>query len=414
MKKFTYKIYTLGCKVNQYDSRSLQIKLEAAGFRPVKEKADIALVNTCAITKTAVYKDKRMVNKARNENPKAKIVVLGCWTKLENKNKIPKPNDIDLFWGVGDYDSLIKEIFASQNVGTDQGIPKIHQPILKNTNKSRYFIKIQDGCEQYCSYCIVPYARGSLKSRPEEEVLEEIKEAIRNDYKEIVLSGIHLGMYGKDLSGRINLLSLIKKIIVLPGLGRIRLSSIEINEVSDRLIELIAKSKKICNHLHIPLQSGNDKIIKLMNRPYTKSFFKDRVKNIRKRIPLVAISTDVIVGFPGENDRDFNETYQFVKDIKFSRVHVFPYSSHEKTASSKYKNKVPESIKKARASKLRNLGDKLQKEYKNLFNNKILSIIVEDVKDKEFTGMSEYYFTINNKKYKKINKGDLVSVNFRN
>lgn len=414
MKNFNYKIYTLGCKVNQYDSRSLQNKLSEAGFSLVKAGSQIALVNTCAVTQTAIRKDKRMINKARKENPKAKIIALGCWTKLENEKKAPKPKGIDLVWGVGDYDKLIIEILALLNKGTKQSKLISHHQILKKDNRSRYFIKIQDGCEQYCSYCVVPYARGGLRSRGEEEVLEEIKEAIRNDYKEIVLSGIHLGLYGKDLPGRVNLLSLIKKIIVLPGLGRIRLSSIEINEVSDLLIELIAKSKKICNHLHIPLQSGNDKIINLMNRPYTKSFFKDRVKSIRKRIPLVAISTDVIVGFPGENGRDFNETYQFVKDIKFSRVHVFPYSSHKKTASSKYKSKVSESIKKARASKLRNLGDKLQKEYKNLFNNKILSIIVEDVKDKEFTGMSEYYFTINNKKYKKINKGDLVSVNFKN
>jgi len=268
MESISFKIYTLGCKVNQYDSRSLQNKLEASGFRVVEKNADIALINTCAVTQTAIHKDMRMINKARKENPKAKIVALGCWTKLENKNTVPNPVNIDLIWGVGDYDKLIKKISALLNKETYQDKVITQQPLLKKDNKSRYFIKIQDGCEQYCSYCIIPYVRGNLKSRAEEEVLKEIKEAIQNGYKEIVLSGIHLGLYGKDLPGSLNLSSLIKKIIILPGLGRIRLSSIEISEVTDELIELIAKNKNICDHLHVPLQSASGKTLKLMNRPY--------------------------------------------------------------------------------------------------------------------------------------------------
>jgi len=410
MESISFKIYTLGCKVNQYDSRSLQNKLEASGFRVVEKNADIALINTCAVTQTAIHKDMRMINKARKENPKAKIVALGCWTKLENKNTVPNPVNIDLIWGVGDYDKLIKKISALLNKETYQDKVITQQPLLKKDNKSRYFIKIQDGCEQYCSYCIIPYVRGNLKSRAEEEVLKEIKEAIQNGYKEIVLSGIHLGLYGKDLPGSLNLSSLIKKIIILPGLGRIRLSSIEISEVTDELIELIAKNKNICDHLHVPLQSASGKTLKLMNRPYTINFFRQRINSTRKRIPLIALTTDVIVGFPGETEKDFNETFRFIKKLKFSRVHVFPYSAHKMAASYNFKNKVRDSVIKARAKSLRLLAYKLEKEYNNLFSNKKLDVIVEDIKDKKFTGITEYYFTLEKKKFKNINKGDLVSI----
>ena len=259
MKKLTYKIYTLGCKVNQYDSARLNSQIQSASLELVKNNADFALINTCAVTKTAISKDKRIINKARKENPNAIIILFGCWPKVY---KIEAENlNVDYIFKTNESNKIIKILSKESWDKKD---------LLSEDDRARYFIKIQDGCEQFCTYCIIPYTRGKLKSRGEKEILKEINQAIKNGYQEIVLSGIHLGLYGKNKNT--NLIKQIKKIIKLEGLGRIRLSSIEINEVSDGLIKLM-KTGKVCKHLHIPLQSASYKILKLMNRPYTKKHF---------------------------------------------------------------------------------------------------------------------------------------------
>lgn len=373
----TYKIYTLGCKVNQYDSGKLAGGLESAGFKIAPKNADLAIINSCAVTQTAMNKSARIVKVAKKENPKAKIILVGCWTRVAR----PVVDGVDLVLKSSDVNELIKKI--AKKTPLDNGLSAV--------NRSRYFMKIQDGCEQYCSYCIIPYARGKIKSRSEREVIREIKLAAAAGFEEIVLSGIHLGLYGKGTKN--NLASLLKKLVKIKNLGRIRLSSIEITEVNDEIIKLI-KSGKVCRHLHIPLQSGCDKILKLMNRPYDTKYFSDRIKQIRKQVPDIAVSTDVIVGFPGETEKDFQITKKFIEKIKFSRLHVFPFSAHEKTPAAKFFGQVVEKERLRRAKELRQLGFKLEKEYRKKFKGKNLEVVVERIGSEKILGKTEYYFDV--------------------
>jgi len=401
-----FKIYTLGCKVNQYDSRTLAGKLGAAGFSLVKNNADLAIINTCAVTKTAIQKGKRMINRARKENPEAKIAVMGCWPKVYEAYEYKKDGLI-----IVKEDREMDAVIAKLKVKSSP--PKADPPLAEKikiacqnsklfsgvggsfafNDKSRYFIKVQDGCEQFCSYCVIPYARGKMKSREIGEIFKEISEAAENGFQEIVLCGIHLGLYGVGLN--VNLVKLLKEIIMIPGLGRVRLSSIEITEVNDRLINLMAAEEKMCEHLHIPLQSGSDKILKLMNRPYDRGFFRERVKKIRKAAPDLALTTDVIVGFPGETESDFMDTYDFIKEIKFSRLHVFPFSAHEKTPAAMMPGVVGDEVKRERVKKLKTLGDRLSSEYEKKFIGQSLDVVVGGKKaGDKFIGKSEYYFDV--------------------
>ncbi len=427
MKYNTYKIYTLGCKVNQYDSVDLRKKLECIGFGFVTKNADWAIINTCAVTKNAIRKDRQMISKARNENPEAKIVLFGCFPKAY-KDEV-RELGVDYIFGVREGEKIVKLLSSLVILERPKGVIESRDPIghfipsRMTMSRSRYFLKIQDGCEQFCTYCIIPYTRGKLTSREERDVLREVEEVIKSGVKEIVLTGIHLGLYGQDnskltsvilnkaecneesqqglqnvinrnpsLSLRMTSLNkLIKKILKNKDLKRLRLSSIEISEVSDELVKSIKNNSRICNHLHIPLQSGSEKILKSMNRPYDKKYFQKRIEEIKKQIPDIAISTDVIVGFPGEGDNEFKETYDFIKTNKFSKLHVFPYSVHEKTPAFKFPEKVKENVKISRAKKIRELGNKLEKEYQKKFTNKNIEVLIENIKNGIARGKSEYY-----------------------
>ena len=434
MKQNKFKIYTLGCKVNQYDSNDLCGKLISVGFAVANKNANIAIINTCCVTKTAIHKCKRMINKARKKNPKAKIVVMGCWP-VAYRDEVEKL-DVNLIWGVGELGKLVQQIPNPKFQITNHrfnGIPPSKLIIKRRDkfqitnfklqkNRSRYFIKIQDGCEQFCSYCIIPYTRGKLRSRPIIEVINEVKQAIEAGYREVVLCGIHLGLYlapnprllsqaklggqASPRTGEGRLAGLIKKLIKIKDLGRIRLSSIEVTEVGDDLIKLIAGTNKICKHLHIPLQSGCNKILKLMNRSYNAKYFKNKVRNIRQSMPDCAITTDVIVGFPGETEKNFKETYDFIKEMRFSRLHVFPFSAHDKTPAVKMERKVSGHEVKKRADRLRKLGKKLGSEYRKKFVGKELEVVVEREMHQDtecpighsvsamYVGKTEYYFDI--------------------
>ena len=390
-KKITYKIYTLGCKVNQYDSADLKMRLNQIGFKECESSANLVIVNTCAVTKTAIQKNSRMFNLAKKENPKAKTIVIGCWPKIDDKIQIK--NQADLIWGVGNYKELIKHI--------KRFFPELKEKnkLLNNivsTDKSRYFLKIQDGCEQFCSYCIIPFTRGKLKSRQCQEIVTEAKSAAENGFQEIILSGIHLGLYGreKDFKEKINLVELIKKLLKIDNLEKIRLSSIEVTEVTDELIKLMSENKKICKHLHIPLQNGSDKILKLMNRPYKRDYFQKKVIKLRQSMPDIALSTDIIVGFSGETEKDFQDTYNFIKKVKFSRLHVFPFSAHKKTKAFNFPNHLSAEVVKERSKKLRELGKELEKKYKQKFIGRDLAVIVEFQNSEHYIGKTEYYFDI--------------------
>lgn len=374
-KNVGFQIFSLGCKVNQYDASVLRRELERRDF-VISNKPELVIINTCTVTKTAITKDRQLVNKLRRDFPKAFLVVMGCWPETDERAKEAIISDNVLFWGVGNTKKLISKIlekFSIQN--EDSGITifetGVDDNLLATTDRSRYFIKVGDGCNQFCSYCLIPFARGRLNSRSSGELIKEIEAATKFGYREIVLSGIHLGRYGEDKKGKEkNLVGLLKEIIKIKNLGRIRMSSIEINEVNPELINLMKKEKKICRHLHISLQSGTDKILKSMNRPYTTAYFARRVSALRKAMPDIAISTDIIVGFPGESESDFLKTFEFSKKIEFSKIHVFSFSAHEKTKAAKMKNKVNPLEIKNRSLALRTLSEKLESKYKkNILNS---------------------------------------------
>jgi len=410
MGKTTYKIYSLGCKVNQYDSSRLRAFLDSANFKLVEKSADLAVINTCAVTKSATTKSARMISRARKENKKAKTVLMGCWPKAYREEIVKEKLGIDLVWEVGDLKNLlieIKKLFKKQN--KTSSLKTINLGTIQS--RSRYFLKIQDGCEQFCSYCIIPRTRGKLSSRLTRDIVREAGEAVKKGYEEIVLSGIHLGLFGinnkdkkKEEKGA-NLVSLLKKLVKVKELKKIRLSSIEITEVTDELINFIAEEKKMCKHLHIPLQAGSDKILKLMKRPYTIKYFLDRVRKIRKKMQDVALSTDMIVGFPGEEKKDFFKTLEFIKKINFSRLHVFSFSGHEKTPAFSLPKQVKREEIKRRGKELRSLGKALERQYREKFAGRELEVVVEATFEGRIKGKTEYYFDIRTDRVNIIKRG---------
>ena len=449
MPKISFKIYTLGCKVNQYDSGALAAKFQAAGFVMDNNNADLAVINTCAVTKTALRKGRQMVARARKENPRAKIAVVGCAVKIY-KEEVEKWG-ADLVVEGNNIKKIIEsigiinvKIYKNCHSGLDPESRNLKRPSNNLSGsrlggrddiarKSRYFLKVQDGCRQFCSYCVIPYARGELSSRPAAEVLAEAQIVAEAGIKEIVLCGIHLGLYGVDRITRnlprrpaspelqrgeqagaqriTNLTALLKELIKIKNLSRIRLSSIEVNEVTDELIDLLKKERKLCRQLHIPLQSGCDKILKLMNRPYTAKTFEEKVKKIRKALPDIAITTDVIVGFPGETKIDFRATTSFIKKINVSKLHVFPFSAHERTLAAKMVDQVDETVKKIRAKKINDLSCSLEKAYTERFINKPLEVIIDGrSRGRSLRGRTEYNFDIKFISGKKYCQGEVAQV----
>jgi threonylcarbamoyladenosine tRNA methylthiotransferase MtaB len=399
-KKIKFKIYSLGCKVNQYDSAVLSNLLKSKGFLEIKReddyKLDLIIINSCSVTHSAITKDRRLINLVNRKYPQAKIVLIGCWPKIYNITGIK----VDL---ILNYKDQLKNLKAIEKIFFKKKYSSIKKNCLENNlniinDRSRYFIKVQDGCQQFCSYCVIPFARGPLKSRPMKEIIEEITLATKNGFREIVLSGIHLGLYGYDLNSKNkNLYNLLKKILSIKNIGRIRLSSIEITEVNDDIIDLIASNSKMCRHLHIPLQSGSDKILKLMNRPYNTKYYYERINKLREKIPDIAISTDIIVGFPGERDSDFQDTYNFSKKIAFSKIHVFSFSAHEKAPAFHFPNKVDVIDIKKRSLSLRNLSKKMENDYRKkiLKNYTSLQLLIENIVKDKIKAKSEFYFDLN-------------------
>ncbi len=420
MNKPTFKIYTLGCKVNQYDSKTLEKFLIELDLTKAEKNCAVSIVNSCSVTKSAIRKDKKMIALAKRESPKSKIVLMGCFPKIYKEEL--KELDVDLVWEVGKTKKLagkICELVGRPVAEQDEFCNSIHPEKPKQESKSRYFLKIQDGCEQFCSYCIIPFTRGKLKSRNFDEIANEAKTAVQNGFREIVLCGIHLGLFNKEKNSKDkrDLVELLKKLIEIKDLGRVRLSSIEVTEISDELLKLMSKNKKICPHLHLPLQAGSDKILNSMNRPYDKKFFDNVVNKARNLMPKIAITTDVIVGFPGETREDFKETCEFVKKIKFAKTHVFSFSAHEKTKAAKLENKVTKSEIKRRSKKLREIGVKLEKNYKKSLSKERLHVVLEVFNEKKKTGKGrgEYYFEVKFKEKdltqnKKISESDIGKI----
>lgn len=371
-------IVTLGCKVNQYETDAMYGMLKEAGVTMVdpKEAADIYIVNTCSVTNMAERKSRQVLHRAKKKNPDVVVVAVGCYAQV-GKEELSKDTNIDLIIGNNKKKDLIhileehmgeKESAAESieviDIAHDQEYESLHVEQLKE--HTRAYIKVQDGCNQFCSYCIIPYARGPVRSRAKDDVVREIKELAHNGFKEIILVGIHVASYGVDL-GDTTLESLIMDVDKIDGVERIRLSSIEPMTLNQEFIDSIKDSKKLCHHFHISLQSGCDETLKRMNRKYTTAQFKGIVDGLREAFNDVAITTDIMVGFPDESDEEFNKTVEFVRNIKFADAHVFQYSQRRGTPAAKRPNQISPDVKEKRSKIIIAETQKTRDEFINRF-----------------------------------------------
>lgn len=395
-----FYIYTLGCKVNSYESRIMTEDLINAGYVEKKDNnipADIYIINTCSVTNTADSKSLKLIRQAIKKNKDAIIVVCGCLAQA--KPETVNIEGVDIVIGnknkskVSEY---INEYVKNKNKKTDiYDISNVEFETMKlnNFDKTRAFIKIQDGCNNFCAYCIIPYTRGSVRSKPREDILNEIDHLTLNGHKEIVLTGIHTGNYGSEFDNY-DFADLLNEIVKIKKLSRIRISSIEITELNDRVLEIIKNNNVLVDHLHIPLQSGSDEILKLMNRKYDTKYFIEKINKIRKIRPDISITTDVIVGFPNETDKNFNETIETIKKVDFSKLHVFPYSKREGTKAATMEGQIKEEVKKQRVMELLKLSKELENKYMNKFIGKTLTFIPEVYKDGYLIGHTGNYLLI--------------------
>ena len=393
-------VFTLGCKVNTYESQYMVSLLINHGYEitDFHDICDIYIINTCTVTNNSDNKSKKMIEQAKKRNQNALIIVCGCFVE---SNKDYGFEGVDVVIGnyhKSDIISLIEEARSNKTQIIKKpnilDVPFENMNLSEFSNQTRAFIKIQDGCNNYCSFCIIPYVRGNCRSKKREDVINEIKTFITNGYKEIVLTGIHTGNYGVELGSSFS--SLLEEILETTTIERVRISSIEATELDDHFFKLLLDAR-ICNHLHIPLQSGSDSVLNRMNRKYNKNKFRDIISKIRSVRPDVSITTDVIVGFPEETSEEFIETINFIKEINFSKIHVFPYSKRDGTVAAKMLQ-IDNVTKKQRVKELISLSDELEKKYKDQFINKICSVLIE----KTINGYSYGHTT--NYLYLKINK----------
>ena len=389
-------IHTLGCKVNIYESEYIINILKENGYQIVDfdSKADIYIINTCTVTNTSDKKSEKMIKRARKQNKDAIIIAMGCHAQIKGDNidadiiigNKDKSKIISLIEEYQENKNKIKRIYNLDNVSFED------MYISSFNSHTRAFVKIQDGCDAFCSYCIIPYARGPIRSKDPKTVIKEITSLVENGYKEIILTGIHTGKYGKDINYTFE--QLLKDIIKIKNLYRIRISSIEINELTDPILNLIKDNQVIAKHLHIPLQSGSDKILKLMDRKYDLKFYKDRIEKIRKMIKDVSITTDLIVGFPNENEKDMEDTLKFLKEIKFTKIHTFPYSKREGTKAASMENQIDETIKRKRVKTVLELSDQLEQDFYQSKLNKTEEVIIEQTKDGKSYGYTSNYIKV--------------------
>lgn len=392
-----FNIITFGCKVNQYESNMMEENMLSSNFfyEENKDLADIIIVNTCSVTNVADKKCLKMIRRIRRKNPDSLLVVAGC--SSQNNQEVYKKLDIDILLGNKDKSriaDIIKEYLKTEKRYVkfyNERELEFEDMQINDYNHNRAFIKIEDGCDNFCSYCIIPYVRGSVRSKDFSKVINEAKSLADHNHKEIVLTGIHTGHYlnnNHDLTDLINELSKIDNIL------RIRISSIEITELNDKFLSMLEKNKKVCDHLHIPLQAGSDEILKRMNRKYDLKYYEDKINRIRSIRPDISITTDIIVGFPYETDELFNSTLDFAKKMNFSKIHVFPYSKREGTSAAIMPNQVDDKVKKMRVKKLMELSDKLEKEYYDKFKGKDLDILIEECDNNVSIGHTSNYLMV--------------------
>ena len=401
MKKVAF--YTLGCKVNQYETEAMLELFEKEGYEKAETEdyADVYVINTCTVTHMSDRKSRQYIRRMKKKNPDAIIAVVGCYSQV-SPEEILSIDEVNLVMGTNDRKKIVEEvkkIDASRKVSTVDDIMKVKAfeeiEINKTNGKTRAFMKIQDGCDRYCSYCIIPYARGRVRSRDLESIVKEVENLASNGYKEVVLTGIHVASYGKDIKDSdIKLLDVIKQINDIEGIERIRLSSVEPILFTDEFVEAVSTMDKVCPHYHLSLQSGCDETLKRMKRRYTTEEYKAIVDRLRAAIPNVSITTDVIVGFPGETNEEFDKTYEFLKDIELTHMHVFKYSPRKGTPAA-MENQVDPSTKHDRSEKLLQLNEENFNKFGQKMLDKEFNVLFEQkVGDNKYEGLTENYVKV--------------------
>ena len=402
MKRVAF--YTLGCKVNQYETEAMLELFEKEGYEKAETEdyADVYVINTCTVTHMSDRKSRQYIRRMKKKNPDAIIAVVGCYSQV-SPEEILSIDEVNLVMGTNDRKKIVEEvkkIDASRKVSTVDDIMKVKAfeeiEINKTNGKTRAFMKIQDGCDRYCSYCIIPYARGRVRSRDLESIVKEVENLAANGYKEVVLTGIHVASYGKDIKETdIKLLDVIKQINNIEGIERIRLSSVEPILFTDEFVEAVSAMDKVCPHYHLSLQSGCDETLKRMKRRYTTEEYKTIVDRLRAAIPNVSITTDVIVGFPGETNEEFDKTYEFLKDIELTHMHIFKYSPRKGTPAATMENQVDPSTKHERSEKLLQLNEENFKKFGQKMLDKEFNVLFEQkVGDNKYEGLTENYVKV--------------------
>ena len=405
---------TLGCKVNQYETNAMEQQFIKNNYEIVEntQKADIYVINTCTVTNMAERKSRQMLRRVKEINPSAVLVVCGCYAQVA-KNELEQIPEIDIILGINEKNEIVQivenymEKMAEQDKKSQEAeiddVSKQKEFLdfgdVTYTEKNRAVVKVQDGCNMFCSYCIIPYARGRIRSRKIESVVSEIEKIAKEEIKEVVITGIHVASYGKDFdnentSKKIRLIDLLEAINKIDGIDRIRLSSLEPTIVDEKFATRLSKLDKICDHFHLSLQSGCDETLKRMNRKYTTQIYRDAVATLRKYYPEASFTTDVIVGFPSETDEEFAKTYEFLKEIDFYRLHVFKYSPRRGTVAEKMPNQIDGNKKEERSNKLIELSNSMENKHNQSYIGKTVKVLFEEFEDGFFKGHTTNYMMV--------------------
>ncbi len=400
----TVAFHTLGCKVNHYETEAIWQLFKDANYERVEfeTNADVFVINTCTVTNTGDKKSRQIIRRAIRQNPDAVVCVTGCYAQTSSAEIMEIPG-VDIVVGTQDRHKLLDYIQQFQderqpingvgNIMKNRTYEELEVPYF--TDRTRASLKIQEGCNNFCTFCIIPWARGLMRSRDPEKVVEQATQLVNSGYKEIVLTGIHTGGYGQDLKNY-NLAQLLRDLDTIEGLERIRISSIEASQLTDEVIDVIGNSNKVVRHLHIPLQSGSDDVLKRMRRKYTMAHFSERLTKLHQALPDLAVTSDVIVGFPGESEDEFQETYDFIVNHHFSELHVFPYSPRIGTPAARMDNQIDEETKNVRVHKLISLSNQLAKEYASKLEDEVLEVIPEEMGEEPHTlvGYADNYMKV--------------------
>ena len=415
---------TLGCKVNQYETNGMIQRFKECGYDIVEfeEKADIYVINTCTVTNMSDRKSRQFLRQAKKNNPDSVVVAVGCYVQV-SKEELEQIPEIDLTLGTNDKVEIVNHVenFIKEKTKKELAENIIYEANFEDfgtvtyTEKTRAVIKVQDGCDRFCSYCIIPFARGKIRSRKPENVIDEIKEIAKNGIKEVVITGIHVASYGRDFESDYRLIDLLEEINKIDGIERIRLGSIEPLLITEEFMNRFIKLEKVCHHFHLSLQSGSTDTLKRMNRRYTAEEFEEIVNRIRKYYQDAILTTDIIVGFPDESEKEFEDTYEYLKRINFYKMHVFKYSPRKGTKAAEMKNQIPGDIKEIRSKRLLELSDENEIRYLDSYIGKEVEVLFEEFDGEFYKGHTANYIMVLAKSDNDLtNKIVNVKINSRN